>query len=196
MTRNLTSRTVRLAIALAVALGTVITVTMINISAANALGAGRVCFFDAPNAASFQGHVGWAFSEPGHGDSWYYGATDDDANGDPYVPAGSYNGAYISHAIAFSQVTSWFKANSIGYTSYRCMNTPTSAVGAAMQAGQAASGWGYTLIGNNCLDHAYRILTAYRGDAAPIPGSEQWLVTPNQYFWSLGSYGYEAVTAL
>lgn len=168
----------------------------IGVSAAQALGPGRVCFFDAPNAAASQGHVGWAFYEPGHGDSWYYGSTDDNANGDFYVPPGSYNGAYIRHATAFYQVTSWFKYNHIGYTGYRCKNTPTSAVGGAVQAGQAASGWGYTLIGNNCLNHAYRILTTYRGDAAPVPGSESWLNTPNQYFWSLGSYGYGANTSL
>ena len=132
-----------------------------------ALGAGRVCMFNAPNAASGFGHVGWAF-EVGTSGQWVFGATDDDPAGDPYVAQGNYNGAWSSSG-NFNAALGTFRASTIGYTRYRCVNTPTSAVGAAVQQANAAPGWGYTLFGNNCLDHAYRILTTYRGGVMSSP---------------------------
>ena len=132
-----------------------------------ALGQGSACMFNAPNAAAGFGHVGWAF-EVGSSGQWVFGSTDDNAAGDPYVPPGQYNGAW-SRSGSFSAGLAAFRASSIGYTRYRCVSTPTSAVGAAVQQANAASGWGYTLIGNNCLDHTYRILTTYRGGIMSPP---------------------------
>lgn len=166
--------------------------TALSGGTAYALGPGRVCMFNAPDAAAGFGHVGWAFEEgtTGH---WYFGSTDDNAAGDPYVPAGAYNGAWIGSG-DFSTTTSAFARSSIGYTRYRCLNTATSAVGGAVQQGNAAKGWGYNVYRNNCLDHAYVILTTYRGDVMPPPSLT---VIPNNHFvGGLTSFGWERIHSL
>lgn len=167
----------RLAILACSLTGAGASMTMLGVGPAYALGSGEVCMFNAPNAAAGLGHVGWAF-EVGSSGKWIFGATDDDAAGDPYVAPGSYNGAWVGSG-GFGAVSSAFRASTIGYTRYRCHATPTSAVGGAEQQASAAKGWGYTLIGNNCLDHAYRILTTYRGDVMPSPALT---IIPNDAF--------------
>jgi hypothetical protein len=159
---------------------------------AYALGPGRVCMFNAPDAAGGAGHVGWAF-EVGTSGQWVFGSTDDDPAGDPFVRPGDDNGAWTQSG-DFTAARTAFQNSSIGYTRYRCKDTPTSAVGAAVQQADAAKSWGYSVVFNNCLDHAYNILDAYRGDVMPRP----WLtILPDDHFvGGLTKYGWGPITPL
>jgi hypothetical protein len=165
---------------------------LLGASAAYALGPGQVCVFNAPNAAFGNGHVGWAF-EVGISGQWIFGATDDNAAGDPYVPPGAFNGAWVGSGSG-AAARAAFRASPIGYTRYRCINTLTSAVGGAIQQANAAKGWGYTLFTNNCLDHAYRILSTYRGNVMPPPSTT---IIPNDAFvGGLSAYGWGRIVPL
>lgn len=79
-------------------------------------------------------------------------------------------------------------------TRYRCVNTPTSAVGAAVQQADEAPSWGYTLITNNCLDHAYKILTTYRG--AVMPPNVLTVTPDNAFVGGLTGYGWGPISPL
>lgn len=150
-----------------------------------ALGAGRMCMFNAIAGAVIDGHVGWAFDVPG-GTGWVYGSTDDDAAGDFNVPPGKPNGAWSASG-NWNSVLSTFRNSSIGYNTYRCISTPTSAVGAAVKVAQQMPGRGYNALGNNCLDDAYQVLNTYRGGEMPAPA---WATSPDDYYVALkwGTY--------
>jgi hypothetical protein len=153
--------------------------------------------FNAQHAAFGNGHVGWAFLEPGHGDHWFYGSTDDNAAGDSHVDPGKFNGAYEHDTQGFAGVRQAFKTNSVGYGRFTCKNTPTSAVGGAVQAGRDAAKWGYDVLGNNCEDHMIKILDTYRGDALPQKRNLDDGI-PNLYFEErlTPSNGWDRVTNL
>ncbi len=150
-----------------------------------ARGAGRMCMFNAVAGAVIDGHVGWAFDVPG-GSEWIYGSTDDDPAGDFNVPPGQNNGAWSASG-NWNQVLSTFRNSPIGYNTYRCISTPTSAVGGALNIVHQIPGWGYNALGNNCLDDAYRVLNAYRGGEMPAP---PWAASPDDYYVGLnwGTY--------
>ncbi|WP_433178089.1 hypothetical protein [Actinoallomurus sp. CA-150999] len=182
----------RLLATLACLLPVVTGIVVIGSGTAYALGPGRICMFNAPSAVLGAGHVGWAF-EVGTSGQWVFGATDDNAAGDYAVPPGQYNGAWTGSG-DFTAARNTFRDSSIGYTRYRCKNTPTSAVGGATQLANDAKNWGYTAFGNNCLDHAWTILTAYRGGEMPDPWSN---IIPNNFFgYGLDDYGWERIVLL
>jgi len=152
-----------------------------------ALGPGRMCMFNALDAAVIDGHVAWAFDVPG-GSTWVYGSTDDDAAGDFNVPAGQPNGAWSASG-NWNSVLAYFRDSPIGYSSYRCVNTATSAVGGALGVVGQIPGWGYNALDNNCLDDAYQVLNTYRGGEMPAPG---FAASPDDYYVALnwGAYNF------
>jgi hypothetical protein len=68
------------------------------------------------------------------------------------------------------------------YVSYNCEPVSNSDVTDAETATIATENAGYNLTGNNCLDHAYRILSAYNASGLPMPDI---FLLPNAWFLAL-----------
>jgi hypothetical protein len=155
-----------------------------------ALGAGRVCLFNAPTGARIialnAGHVGWAYRVGGQ-DQWVFGATED-PTASPVVLAGANNGTW-SQTGNWTTVVSTFQnggpyhRNSNYYTQYRCTDWPSSAVGAANAMVSTVTHNGYLVTNNNCLTKALDIFRAYGVNNLPSGDS----VFPNFYFDHLPS---------
>ncbi len=161
---------------------------------AYALGPGQVCVFLAPTGASNLGHVGWAFLEGGTS-NWIFGATEN-RSGRPFVKPGDNNDAWVSNgpwAGPRGSVLATFAGQLVSggtvyhgagyYTMYRCQHTSSSSVGAAVARANAIKGYGYGVVTDNCMDHAYNVLTTY-GASLANPASGYW--TPNGWFGALG----------
>src|ERR1700722_16954708 len=97
-----------------------------------ALGPGEFCFFRAPdsafssNSASgpiYLGHIGWGFEIPGNPVLYQYGATEGGNFGDTWTAQGTKQ----QMLNAFSATNKWGN----NYQDYKCMESETSAVGAA-----------------------------------------------------------------
>ncbi|MEV4754871.1 hypothetical protein AB0J86_07130 [Micromonospora sp. NPDC049559] len=130
---------------------------VVGAAPARALGAGRVCLFNATEGAGTAGHVGWAF-RVGTADDWIYGATE---NADwSWRREGNW-----SSALATFDVT-----NGDGYYDhYRCRDTPSSSVGAAKSKVDEVYGRAYHLLWDNCLTRSVEIFKAYDGALADLP---------------------------
>lgn len=164
--------------------------------AAYARGAGRVCVFLAPSGTFNLGHVGWAFLEGGTS-NWIFGATENRSNL-PFVKPGDNNYAWVLNgpwAGPRGSVLATFAGQlSIGgtfyhgagyYTQVRCQNTSNSSVGAAVARANAIKGYGYGVVTDNCMDHAYNVLTTYGGNLVN-PASNRAYWSPTVWFVALG----------
>jgi len=174
---------------------------------AYALGPGRVCVFLAPQGAPlagfYAGHVGWAFLEGGTS-NWIFGATEN-RSGWPFVKPGDNNYAWVSNGPWDSVLATFAGQLVIGgtfyhgadyYTQFRCQNTSNSSVGAAVARANAIKGYGYGFVTDNCLDHAYNVLTTYGGSMV-YPASNSGFWTPNGWFAALGVFsGFGPVSYL
>jgi len=165
--------------------------------AAYALGPGQVCVFLAPQGAPiaglYTGHVGWAFLEGGTS-NWIFGATEN-VSGRPFVKPGDNNYAWVSNGpwagtrgsvlatVAGQLAIGGTVYHGAGYyTMYRCQNTSNSSVGAAVARANAIKGYGYGFVTDNCMDHAYNVLTTYGGSMIyPAVNTQYW--TPNGWFF-------------
>jgi len=158
---------------------------------AYALGRGRACVFLANRGAKGAGHVGWAFQEPPQ-DHWFFGSTEGAGGeeGGPNaakIPPGQWNGAWVANGTwaAAKQAFKNAKANEHPggyYTQYTCRNTKDSSVHAADVQAEANKGRGYDLWGNNCMNHAYDVLTTY-GETMSVPNNPDWLNNWSPSLW-------------
>lgn len=167
-----------LATAIAIAIG----VITFAVSPAQALGAGKMCMFNAPSSTTFgfnHGHVGWLIQEPGTG--WWAGSTEL-GTGDP---ADTWILSTTSEATAQGFFKNKLVANGKTqheagyYTRFRCHSTAQSAVGAAITKARALQGNGYTFWDNNCLTKAVAVFNAYYSAEGLAAGSYTY---PNDYF--------------
>ncbi len=194
MLKRITRHLVPLAVAVTLALGAGVVAHPGH--AAYALGPGRVCVFLAPTGAFNLGHVGWAFLEGGTS-NWIFGATEN-RSGLPFVKPGDNNYAWVLNgpwAGPRGSVLATFAGQlTLGgtvyhgagyYTQVRCQNTPSSAVGAAVARANAIKGYGYGVVTDNCMDHAYNVLTTY-GASLVDPASNRAYWAPNVWFIALG----------
>jgi hypothetical protein len=73
------------------------------------------------------------------------------------------------------------------YHAYRYVNVPRPNPAAGRHMALESRNWGYTAIGNNCMDHTYRVITAYAsGDGNLLP----WPLThpaPNNFYDSISA---------
>jgi hypothetical protein len=155
-------------------------------SPAAALGAGRVCLFNAPSGAeiggSFLGHTGWAF-RVGTADDWIFGATENyDWN---WSDEGSWNHALSTFKVAH---------NPGYYTRYRCKNTPNSAVGAAINTYIAGFNRDYNGLEDNCLSRSVEVFKAYDSSLSGLGDGKS--TPPNSYYNLLGLSGFEGSVTL
>jgi hypothetical protein len=147
-----------------------------------ALGPGEVCMFNAPNAldpVGLIGHVAWGYLVGGTS-TWVYGSYGD---GDSWHTSGSAASMFATFA------------NQANYTRYRCVSTPTSAVGAANNMVSTQFGVGYNVANHNCLTVSVLIYKAYAGSLSSLPSGV--LTQPNSYFYNtLTAYDWWPVTSL
>ncbi len=141
------------------------------------------------------GHSGWGFKLPDG--KWLFGskeATPDMFKFDPLkghllinIPNGSPNGVFFKKADFGTMINLLKKGrNSTGpkynYHEYKLLHHPNPDYDSAFSVAKKSKGEGYSLISNNCMDSAYRIITAYaRGDGNFLP----WPSThplPNHFF--------------
>ncbi|WP_155128674.1 hypothetical protein [[Actinomadura] parvosata] len=167
-------------------------------SPAYALGPGQACVFLEPEGAPVPvlgnvGHIGWGFLVAGS-DQWIYGSTEN-PNGDYQIYAPGFNGAWSAQGNYASMLNDFVTqrhfpatAKQPGpahpYTSYKCVKTDGSSVGAAKTAASGNLTAGYTGIGNNCLDATIRVLNAYGVPGLP---SASFYPYPNNWFNALGT---------
>ncbi|WP_424534327.1 hypothetical protein ACOZ38_29005 [Sphaerisporangium viridialbum] len=168
-----------------------------------ALGPGQVCVFIQPHGAPLPlggtaGHIGWGYLVGGTS-TWVYGSTEN-PDGATQIDAPGFNGAWSANE-SFARMLDDFRRQphfpstvkqprpAHPYTGYKCRPTDTSAVGAANIAASDNIAAGYTFVGNNCLDAAYRVLRAYGAPDLPSP-SLHWY--PNDWYTALGGLWHAA----
>jgi len=117
------------------------------------------------------GHVGWGFeAQPGH---FCYGAKE--ALGMQEVALPGYpNGVFVAQGsepeMLAAMKTGNHPANGFFYNDYRYVEVASFNVDAATELARQCPHWGYTVVGNNCMDDVYRILKAYaNGDGNILP---------------------------
>ncbi|MCX5063879.1 MULTISPECIES: hypothetical protein [unclassified Streptomyces] len=147
--RNTIRRLSSLTAAVAVVVGGV---TLAAADPATAVGAGRVCMFNATEGAWIAGHVGWAF-RVGGADDWIYGATEDP----------SHNWQKESN---WKTMLDTFRAQGGKgyYDTYRCRNTGHSSVTAAKDEVKSAYSRPYDAGTDNCLTRSVEFFLAYDSD--------------------------------
>lgn len=126
----------------------------------------------APLPTGCAGHVGWGFElEPGR---LMYGSTENQS-GKPLVPPGGDNGYW---ALPGTLDTMRAAMRARNYESFRWAKVRNCNGPNARLAAEATAASGYRALGNNCLDHVWRIADAY--GVAGLP----WLQThPSPADW-------------
>jgi hypothetical protein len=128
----------------------------------------------APLPPGHSGHVGWGFqTEHGH----FFAGSTENTSGAFFVPPGGDNGAW---ATDFSSEADMFEAfRKLNYDAgKRVVVRDVNAVAARGVALQNALA-GYTGLGNNCLDHVWRVLSAYGDPGLPFMQNHP---SPNDWF--------------
>ncbi|MEU5865329.1 hypothetical protein ABZ815_29465 [Nonomuraea sp. NPDC047529] len=132
---------------------------------------GQACVFLAPKRPAVGpvtlGHVGWGF-QVGR-DEYVYGATEN-PTAQWKIDPGKDNGAWRGSGNLTTMREAFRKAE--GYSQYKCAEVSAWKESAARAAVSAAENGGYLILANNCMDHTYKILTAY-GAALPNPGPRE-----------------------
>ncbi|MBV9822224.1 MAG: hypothetical protein JO144_08270 [Actinobacteria bacterium] len=114
------------------------------------------------NGAHDLGHVGYGFAI-GNGE-YTYGSVEN-TSGAPVVLPGADNGAWVSSG---SEADMRAAMRQRGYDTYLTWNIGGTDPNAATAAANATFGEGYSVIGDNCEDAVYRVLSAY-GAQLPSP---------------------------
>ncbi len=158
---------------------------------AKAAAPGEACVFQAPTGAdqtnhgiTLLGHVGWGYKIPGT-DQYIYGATEtikdtDIRRLDTTKKTWREQGDHAKMFAVFRSGSHY--AHPGYYTAAKCTTIKNSSVDAANKAVKDVEGKHYDLVGGNCMDDSYKILTAY-GAELPWP-STHWF--PNKWFESIG----------
>jgi Ricin-type beta-trefoil lectin domain-like len=185
---------------------------------AHALGPGRACIFlqpaGAPVLGDNRGHVGWGY-RIGDSDQYIFGATEN-PSGAYHIAAGKNAGMWTAQG-TWSQMLNAFRNQPYfpvvsggpprpynAYTKYKCYDTPTSSVTAANNEVNVVKAAGYDGLGNNCMNHAYRILKAYGTPSLQDPDDianwepRSWYANHTTGWWEsqLGSWWHNPFTGL
>lgn len=139
------------------------------------------------------GHVGWGF-QLGNG-NFLYGSKEaspeEFASQIPWIPGtihqGHPNGVFVKEA-PFEDMIRDIKAGGrkngprFLYHEYKMLQAPKPCPDQAANLAHLSKRWGYGLVGNNCMDDVYKIITVYAdGDRDFLP----WPIThpmPNHFF--------------
>lgn len=143
---------------------------------------GLAYVFVRRNAAILHaGHVGWGFQlEDGH---FFCGATEN-PSGNALVLPGCNNGWWGKKVLSQEEMFTEMRARM--YDEYKWFEVINANPVQAYKAALATSKWGYTVLGNNCLDHTYAVLFAYKVKNLPL---KQFNVAPNDWYDKLAGSG-------
>jgi len=117
------------------------------------------------------GHVGWGFeTQP---DYFCYGAKEAVGMQEIALP-GYPNGAFVAVGsepeMLAAMKTGNHPGNGFPYNDYKYVEVASFNVAAASDLARQCHHWGYTVVGNNCMDDVYRIIKAYaNGDGNILP---------------------------
>lgn len=143
---------------------------------------GLAFVFVRRNAAVLHaGHVGWGF-QLANGD-FFCGATEN-PSGNPIVIPGGNNGWWGKPCAQEDDMLNEMRARA--YNQYKMENIPNSDPQAAYDAALQTEKWGYSALGNNCLDHTYAVLYAFGVKNLPL---KQLHPAPNDWFDTFQSAG-------
>jgi hypothetical protein len=132
-----------------------------------------VVFINYSIAPFHVGPVGWGFeTQSGH---FCYGAKEAVGMQETALP-GYPNGAFVAdgteHEMLAAMKTGNHPGNGFPYGDYKYIEVANFNVAAARDLARQCPLWGYTVVGNNCMDDAYHIIKAYangNGDILPRP---------------------------
>ena len=160
---------------------------------------GAVYIFVNPTQALLQGHIGWGYLDDDG--TYVFGSTEnpmkEGAQGwwdAVYVPAGGDNGWWAARASTEQEMLDTMK--STGYTAtgkvraayaeWKTTMVSERNPSRAWATAAATKGWGFTGVGNNCLDHTYAVLEAYNVNKSVIMPWKQTHPAPNSWFRAFG----------
>jgi hypothetical protein len=128
----------------------------------------------APLPAGDAGHVGWGFQmENGQ---LYAGSTENEG-GRPIVLPGGDNGWWAGiFGVEADMIAAMVKR---GYLCYKVAKVADCDPQKAQEVGDSCKSCGYEGLGNNCLDHVWRVLHAYNQPGLPWAQTHP---TPNHWF--------------
>lgn len=132
----------------------------------------------APLPPGCAGHVGWGFSmhkAPSDLDA-VFGATENPGGGAVVLP-GQDIGYWDSRSDHEHQMAFLFKRRN--YHAFKRAKVTVAYPDNAFAEARKQAGGGYTVIGNNCLDHTFRVLKAYGVQDLPWPLTHP---SPNDWF--------------
>lgn len=118
------------------------------------------------------GHIGWGFeTSPGR---FCYGAKEmHGVGGITGVPPGGENHVFVARGTERQMLAAMRGGHPGGagwpYHACKVLEVPDPDPEAAAALAEASKGWGYRLKGNNCMDDACRILTAYARGRPLLP---------------------------
>jgi hypothetical protein len=160
---------------------------LLNKVAVNLTQKGAAYVFIAPRMALLQGHVGWAYiNDDG---TYSYGATDASKAFLGVIPPGvDSNEPWRGTARTEAEVFQAFKAH---YTTDTYNEVKHTFVAKRNQSqadhlSREIRNWGYTLPGNNCVDHTYKVLAAYGAQEGQVLRSLQTRPAPNSWLRGMG----------
>ncbi len=130
----------------------------------------------APLPLGCSGHVGWAFLADEEQRALVCGSTEN-FDGDPVIPPGEENGSWVQ---SFSQITQMLQVMQLrGYDVFKVAQVNDPHPHAAELAARNTREAGYKVKGNNCLDHAVKVLDAYGVKDLPFSSMHP---SPNEWF--------------
>lgn len=133
----------------------------------------------APLPPGCAGHVGWAITLD---DGGILAGSTENQSGLPLVPPGHPNGAWATEFAGEDELLADLRAETAVHPAYdgvTVLGVRHPRPGPAAELGRAIVGWGYTAVGNNCLDHTFKVLVAYGEDGIPWPSTHP---SPNDWF--------------
>ena len=125
---------------------------------------GTAYAFIEPAGAFLAGHVGWGFKQ--RDGRFYYGSTQNWTRSMPYVEAGDDNGWWAEQG-NFAAMRLAFRIRN--YYWFKAIPVAGFLPEVARLKADATRGMGYGLLGNNCMDHAFKVLEAYGTKNIPWP---------------------------
>jgi hypothetical protein len=139
----------------------------------------------APLPPGFAGHVGWGFNferQPGNWDA-FCGSTEN-PTGAAFIKPGDGNGYWDARTDKEEEMFRLFRRRN--YHAFKVAKVEKIWPDNAALEAKSTKAAGYTAIGNNCLDHVFRILKVYGVMDLPWPSTHP---SPNDWFGSFnGTY--------
>lgn len=125
------------------------------------------------------GHVGWAFTD---GAGVITAGSTENPSGRPWVNTGDDNGAWFDRFESEAALLAEISAETPRHPAYDALKILEVRAPRAADAeayARTTPQLGYSALGNNCLDHAHRVLSLFGEQGLPWPQTHP---SPNEWF--------------